>query len=537
MVVGGLETTWGTNAGIAWGLSRCLTVYHCLSWSLTVCHGISWMLSRSQSLTVSQGLSRSITVHHGLSWSVTVFHGLSWSLTSFSTFSHGHSLSRSRCLTSVMVFHGLSRYLMVFHGHSLSQSLRVSHGPSRSITVFHGLSRSFMVCHGLSRFSRVFHGPSWSLTVTVFHHGLSRCLTVCHGLSWSLTVSQGLSRSITVSHGHSLSRSLTVCHGVWRSVMVSHSFSGSLTVHHALSPLSRSFMVCHGLSQFLRVSHGPSRSITVTVSHGLSGGLTVCHGLSQSVTVSHGLSRSQSLMVSHGLSRSRTVSHGLSQTFMVSHGVSRSFTLFHGWPWWQLPAAGPLPHLGSSAGPGQQRHRRFWKKYDAAPDSLLAIMVLSGSTIGSLSWLPLFSIVVTTSCFYRGYYALSHDTIALVYKCWFLWMCHDIPSDLRSFSGADWNKGFLADHGLEVSTCWCRFMSWTAHHKFISHKIYNFAMFGQASWVGKQYRRWSEFPEERINVYFNEATGGRYVPRAVLMDLEPGLMWPKTGLIRLFLEL
>ncbi len=29
---------------------------------------------------------------------------------------------------------------------------------------------------------------------------------------------------------------------------------------------------------------------------------------------------------------------------------------------------------------------------------------------------------------------------------------------------------------------------------------------------------------ERINVYFNEATGGRYVPRAVLLDLEPGTM-------------
>jgi hypothetical protein len=28
--------------------------------------------------------------------------------------------------------------------------------------------------------------------------------------------------------------------------------------------------------------------------------------------------------------------------------------------------------------------------------------------------------------------------------------------------------------------------------------------------------------KERINVYFNEATGGRYVRRAVLMDLEPG---------------
>merc|ERR1711991_891415 len=29
---------------------------------------------------------------------------------------------------------------------------------------------------------------------------------------------------------------------------------------------------------------------------------------------------------------------------------------------------------------------------------------------------------------------------------------------------------------------------------------------------------------ERINVYFNEATSGRYVPRAILMDLEPGTM-------------
>ncbi|XP_019087372.1 PREDICTED: tubulin beta-9 chain-like [Camelina sativa] len=29
---------------------------------------------------------------------------------------------------------------------------------------------------------------------------------------------------------------------------------------------------------------------------------------------------------------------------------------------------------------------------------------------------------------------------------------------------------------------------------------------------------------ERINVYYNEASGGKYVPRAVLMDLEPGTM-------------
>ncbi|CAE7354450.1 unnamed protein product, partial [Symbiodinium microadriaticum] len=35
----------------------------------------------------------------------------------------------------------------------------------------------------------------------------------------------------------------------------------------------------------------------------------------------------------------------------------------------------------------------------------------------------------------------------------------------------------------------------------------------------------SDLQLERINVYFNEATGGRYVPRAVLMDLEPGMSW------------
>ena len=30
----------------------------------------------------------------------------------------------------------------------------------------------------------------------------------------------------------------------------------------------------------------------------------------------------------------------------------------------------------------------------------------------------------------------------------------------------------------------------------------------------------SDLQLERINVYYNEATGGRYVPRAILMDLE-----------------
>lgn len=33
----------------------------------------------------------------------------------------------------------------------------------------------------------------------------------------------------------------------------------------------------------------------------------------------------------------------------------------------------------------------------------------------------------------------------------------------------------------------------------------------------------SDLQLERVNVYFNEASGGRYVPRAILMDLVSAL--------------
>ncbi|RXH96633.1 hypothetical protein DVH24_009137 [Malus domestica] len=39
-----------------------------------------------------------------------------------------------------------------------------------------------------------------------------------------------------------------------------------------------------------------------------------------------------------------------------------------------------------------------------------------------------------------------------------------------------------------------------------------------------QYTGNTDIQLERVNVYYNEASGGRYVPRAVLMDLEPGTM-------------
>jgi len=42
--------------------------------------------------------------------------------------------------------------------------------------------------------------------------------------------------------------------------------------------------------------------------------------------------------------------------------------------------------------------------------------------------------------------------------------------------------------------------------------------------TGGEYEGEEDNQLERINVYYNEATGGRYVPRCILMDLEPGTM-------------
>lgn len=38
------------------------------------------------------------------------------------------------------------------------------------------------------------------------------------------------------------------------------------------------------------------------------------------------------------------------------------------------------------------------------------------------------------------------------------------------------------------------------------------------------YKGTSDLQLERINVYYNEASANKYVPRAVLVDLEPGTM-------------
>jgi hypothetical protein len=44
------------------------------------------------------------------------------------------------------------------------------------------------------------------------------------------------------------------------------------------------------------------------------------------------------------------------------------------------------------------------------------------------------------------------------------------------------------------------------------------------STTSKKYAGDSDLQLERINVYYNEANGGRFIPHAVLMDLEPDTM-------------
>ena len=61
----------------------------------------------------------------------------------------------------------------------------------------------------------------------------------------------------------------------------------------------------------------------------------------------------------------------------------------------------------------------------------------------------------------------------------------------------------------------------TAHREFSSHPRLPFTYIISST---GSYHGDSDLQLERINVYFNEATGGRYVPRAILMDLEPGTM-------------
>ena len=71
-----------------------------------------------------------------------------------------------------------------------------------------------------------------------------------------------------------------------------------------------------------------------------------------------------------------------------------------------------------------------------------------------------------------------------------------------------------------------RYLLLLASSGFCGHFAANISIYSDehgidptGSYVGE-----SDLQLERINVYYNEASGGKYVPRAVLVDLEPGTM-------------
>ena len=67
--------------------------------------------------------------------------------------------------------------------------------------------------------------------------------------------------------------------------------------------------------------------------------------------------------------------------------------------------------------------------------------------------------------------------------------------------------------------CWIDtwYTSYLIIHTFLSSDEHGIDPTG--SYTGE-----SDLQLERINVYYNEASGGKYVPRAILVDLEPGTM-------------
>jgi len=99
------------------------------------------------------------------------------------------------------------------------------------------------------------------------------------------------------------------------------------------------------------------------------------------------------------------------------------------------------------------------------------------------------------------------------------------------------NPHFEAIFNLNQSTI-------ISHHLICGYPLLSFAVHLQAGQCGNQvgskfwevicdehgvdmkgnYTGDDDLQLERINVYYNEASGGRYVPRAILVDLEPGTM-------------
>ncbi|KAK4157061.1 hypothetical protein C8A00DRAFT_40543 [Chaetomidium leptoderma] len=112
--------------------------------------------------------------------------------------------------------------------------------------------------------------------------------------------------------------------------------------------------------------------------------------------------------------------------------------------------------------------------------------------------------------FQGGVLMVSHDVTMLQTVCTSLWVCDNgtvekFPGDRAAYT--EYNVHMSMDQcGLALQSV---MQTISGEHGLDGSGVYNGT---------------SELQLERMNVYFNEASGNKYVPRAVLVDLEPGTM-------------
>ncbi|KAK4166421.1 hypothetical protein QBC43DRAFT_232896 [Cladorrhinum sp. PSN259] len=114
--------------------------------------------------------------------------------------------------------------------------------------------------------------------------------------------------------------------------------------------------------------------------------------------------------------------------------------------------------------------------------------------------------------FQGGVLMVSHDVTMLQTVCTSLWVCdhgtvEKFPGDVQAYKKRITAQADAAGVGNQIGAAFWQIIS--GEHGLDSNGVYNGT---------------SELQLERMNVYFNEASGNKYVPRAVLVDLEPGTM-------------
>ncbi|KAI7773999.1 hypothetical protein LA080_009480 [Diaporthe eres] len=161
------------------------------------------------------------------------------------------------------------------------------------------------------------------------------------------------------------------------------------------------------------------------------------------------------------------------------------------------PLFSPRPRLALPDNPSQSQHHHRRRRY---PNLTFSISLRA---TGPSSWTSLLSFV------YRHSSVLTRldNNVVQPSKCVRLFTFRPANASSSKSTAATLDT---RQYDLEASLLTSTFrQTISGEHGLDSNGVYNGT---------------SELQLERMNVYFNEASGNKYVPRAVLVDLEPGTM-------------